>query len=208
MSEWRKTLHDEIQALGYPDAGEPLVRYVELLERWNHAYNLTAVRDPAEMVQRHILDSAVIKAFLEKGPIADVGTGAGLPGIVLAILRPQLAFTLIDSNGKKTRFCRQAVAELGLGNVAVEQARVEDYLPVERFATVVSRAYASLAEFVSSTRHLLVEGGTFLAMKGAYPHQELNELPDGVRLVAVHPLSVSGLNAERHLAEMELQRQE
>ncbi|MBW3567380.1 MAG: 16S rRNA (guanine(527)-N(7))-methyltransferase RsmG [Proteobacteria bacterium] len=208
MGEWRKILHVEIQALGHPDAGESLVRYVELLERWNQAYNLTAVRDPAEMVQRHILDSAVIEPFLAKGLIADVGTGAGLPGIVLAILQPELAFTLIDSNGKKTRFCRQAVAELGLENVAVEQARVEDYRPVERFATVVSRAYASLAEFVSSTRHLLVEGGTFLAMKGAYPHQELNELPAGVRLVAVHPLSVSGLNAERHLVEMELQRQE
>jgi len=207
MSEWRENLHAAMQALGHPAAGEPLVRYVELLTHWNQAFNLTAVRDPAEMVPRHILDSAVIEPLIRKGPVADIGTGAGLPGIVLAILRPELAITLIDSNGKKTRFCRQAVTELGLGNVAVEQVRAEDYRTNERFATVVSRAYASLADFVSSTRHLLIDGGTFLAMKGAYPHDELGGLPADVHLAAVHPLNVPGLNAERHVAEIKLQRQ-
>lgn len=204
MSDWRRTLTEQLRALGHESAADVLARYVELLARWNQAFNLTAVRDPAAMVPRHILDSAVIAPFAKNGPLADVGTGAGLPGIVLAVLRPELAVTLIDSNGKKTRFCRQAAAELGLRNVAVAQARVEDYRPVERFATVISRAYASLADFASSTRHLLADGGTFLAMKGAYPHAELHDLPAGVRLVAVHPLHVPGLDAERHVVEMEL----
>lgn len=207
MNSWPKKLHDALQESGHGQAAEQLVRYVELLERWNQAFNLTAVRDPAEMVTRHIMDSVVVMPFIKGGSLADVGTGAGLPGIVLAILRPELDVMLIDSNGKKTRFCRQAATELGLQNVAVEHVRVEDYRPVERFATVVSRAYASLEDFVSSTRHLLNEGGTFLAMKGAYPHQELSALPAGVHLHAVHPLQVPGLDAKRHVVEMELQRE-
>ncbi|HEX6929720.1 MAG TPA: 16S rRNA (guanine(527)-N(7))-methyltransferase RsmG [Gammaproteobacteria bacterium] len=204
MRDWRENLHDELRNLGAPEAAGILTRYVELLQRWNQAFNLTAIRDPAEMVPRHILDSAVIAPFVKAGSVADAGTGAGLPGIVLAVLRPELAITLIDSNGKKTRFCKQAVSELGLRNVAVTQARIEGYRPMERFATVVSRAYASLAEFIASTRHLLDDGGTFLAMKGAYPHEEIRALPAGVRVVAVHPLRVPGLDAERHIVEMEL----
>lgn len=203
MTDWRQQLRDDLAALGFP-GGDTLVAYVELLDRWNKAFNLTAVRDPAEMVPRHILDSAVLAPMMRSGRLIDVGTGAGLPGIVLAVLRPELPVTLLDSNGKKTRFCRQAVAELGLENVAVFQARVEDYRPVERFVTVVSRAYASLADFVTSTRHLLVEGGKFLAMKGAYPHDELSALPAGVRVTGIHPLQVPGLHAERHVVEMEL----
>lgn len=204
MSDWRQTLETQLAAMGHGRAADTLGRYVALLARWNQAYNLTAVRDPAEMVARHILDSAVVAPFLQPGATADVGTGAGLPGIVLAVLQHGRTFTLIDSNGKKARFCRQAVNDLGLENAAVVQARVEDYRPVERFATVVSRAYASLHDFVCDTRHLLVEGGTFLAMKGAYPHNELEALPGGVRVLAVHPLHVPGLDAERHLVEMEL----
>lgn len=204
MSDWQQTLNAQLAALGYGRAADLLCRYVAILVRWNQAYNLTAVRDPNEMVTRHILDSAVVAPFVTNGPTADVGSGAGLPGIVLAVLQLNRTFTLIDSNGKKTRFCRQAVTDLGLENVAVVQARVEDYRPVERFATVVSRAYASLHDFVCDTRHLLLEGGKFLAMKGAYPHHELEALPDGVRVLAVHPLHVPGLDAERHLVEMEL----
>lgn len=203
MTDWRQQLRDDLAALGFP-GGDTLVAYVELLDRWNKAFNLTAVRDPAEMVPRHILDSAVLAPMAGTGRLIDVGTGAGLPGIVLAVLQPDLDVTLLDSNGKKTRFCRQAAAELGLKNVAVFQARVEDYHPMERFVTVVSRAYASLADFVTSTRHLPVEGGKFLAMKGAYPHDELSALPAGVRVTGIHPLQVPGLHAERHVVEMEL----
>ena len=204
MADWRAQLEQGLGELGRPEAAATLARYVELLARWNQAFNLTAVRDPVEMVPRHIRDSAVLAPFVTRGPVIDVGTGAGLPGIVLAVLRPEIEFTLLDSNGKKTRFCRQAVAELGLKNVAVTQARDEDYRPVERFVTVVSRAFASLADFVSGTRHLLTDGGAFLAMKGAYPHDELSDLPAGVRVVAVHPLHVPGLAAERHVVEMQL----
>ncbi len=206
MSDWREQLEAGLGELGHDDAGviAALQRYLALLDKWNRAYNLTAVRDPGEMVSRHILDSAVLAPFVKQGSLADVGTGAGLPGIVLALLWPELAVTLLDSNGKKTRFCRQAIAELGVKNVAVIHARVEDYRPADRFVTVVSRAYASLADFVSSTRHLLADGGTFLAMKGARPHEELNALPAGVRVLGVHPLLVPGLAADRHVVEMEL----
>lgn len=207
MSDWQQVLSAQLAAMGNGRTAPLLTRYVSLLVRWNQAFNLTAVRDPVEMVPRHILDSAVIAPFVTAGPVADVGTGAGLPGIVLAILQPKLEITLIDSNGKKTRFCRQAVNELGLENVAVIQSRVEDYRTNERFATVVSRAYSSLLDFVDSTRHLLAEGGKFLAMKGAYPHEELLALPEWVRVIAVHPLHVPGLDAERHLVEMELTRE-
>lgn len=202
MTDWRDQLRNELDALGF-DAGDVMVRYVELLARWNQAFNLTAVREPAEMARRHILDSVVLAPFVA-GSLLDVGTGAGLPGLVLAAVRPGIAVTLLDSNGKKIRFCRQAIAELGVKNAVAVQARVEDYRPGERFVTVVSRAYASLADFITSTRHLLAEGGTFLAMKGAYPHDELNALPAGVRVIGVHPLNVPGLDAERHLVEMEL----
>ena len=204
MEHWQQRLRDGLRALDVAGHDATLERYLALLARWNQAFNLTAVRDPAEMVPRHILDSAMLAPFVTAGPVADIGTGAGLPGIVLAILRPEVAFTLLDSNGKKTRFCRQAVAELALENVAVAQSRVEDYRPNDRFVTVVSRAFASLADFVSGTRHLLAEGGIFLAMKGAYPHEELQALPAGVRVRGVHPLKVPGLDAERHLVEMEL----
>lgn len=205
MPDWRQQLHDALHALGMPGASR-LVHYVELLDRWNQAFNLTAVRDPAEMVPRHILDSAVLAPLVKAGSLVDVGTGAGLPGIVLAVLRPELAVTLLDSNGKKTRFCRQAIAELGVKNATVVQARVEDYRPGDRFVTVVSRAYASLADFIASTQHLLADGGAFLAMKGAYPHDELNALPAGVRVIGVHPLQVPGLHADRHVVELEAQR--
>lgn len=208
MEAWRKILHDALREAGLETAETSLARYVELLVRWNQAFNLTAVRDPAGMVPRHILDSAVLSPLLRAGPLLDVGTGAGLPGIVLAILDPGLKVTLLDSNGKKTRFCRQAAAELGLKNVEVVQARCEDYRPTGGFVTVVSRAFASLADFVTGTRHLLVDGGTFLAMKGAYPHQELAALPEGVRVRGVHPLQVPGLDAERHVVEMELLHRE
>lgn len=207
MADWQQALRDGLDRLGTPEASERLCAYVELLVRWNRAFNLTAVRDPEDMVRRHILDSAVIGPYVRAGSLLDVGSGAGLPGIVLALLRPELSVTLLDSNGKKTRFCRQAATELGLDNVEVVQSRVEDYRPPEGFATVVSRAFAALADFVEGAGHLLAPGGRLLAMKGAYPHDELSALPSHARAVAVHPLVVPGLDAERHLVELELARE-
>lgn len=202
---WRQQLETGLVASGSQGAGlaAPLIAYVELLAKWNKAYNLTAVREPGEMVTRHILDSLVVGPFVT-GPLIDVGTGPGLPGIPLALAHPSMAVTLLDSNIKKTRFCRQAALELGLKNVEVVHARVEDYRPAEGFATVVSRAYASLAEFTATTRHLLAGGGKFLAMKGEYPHEEIHALPPDVRVLAVHPLNVPGLEAKRHLVEMDI----
>lgn len=208
MADWQQALRDGLAELGAAEAGDLLCAYVSLLARWNRAFNLTAVREPDEMVSRHILDSAVIAPFTGNGPLLDVGSGAGLPGLVLAALRPGLSVTLLDSNGKKTRFCRQAAAELGLGNVEVVQSRVEDYRPPEGFATVVSRAFAALADFVEGAGHLAAPGGKLLAMKGAYPHDELSALPEGARVIAVHPLQVPGLDAQRHLVEMQLPNSE
>ena len=187
-----------------PELADKLAAYVELLQKWNQAFNLTAVRDPAEMVTRHILDSLAVAAFLPLGSLLDVGTGPGLPGIPLALLEPDRQVTLLDSNIKKTRFCRQAGLALGLKNVDVVHARAEGYLPDQPFATVISRAFASLADFVAGTRHLVAEGGSLLAMKGAYPEEEVRALPDGVTVVASHRLDVPGLGAERYLLELRL----
>jgi len=176
-----------------------LLDYVALLHKWNRAYNLTAVRKPELMVSRHLLDSLVVQPYLQPGRILDVGTGAGLPGIPLALIRPDDAFFLLDSNSKKTRFITQAVAELGLQNVTVVQSRVEDYQPDQLFNTIISRAYSTLANMISGTRHLLAEGGVFFALKGVYPVAEIDELPADMQLLQSYPLYVPGLDAERHL---------
>lgn len=149
-----------------------LIDYLSLLYKWNRAYNLTAVRDPAEMVSRQLLDSLSILPWLEGPRVLDVGTGAGLPGIVLAIARPDLDFTLLDANGKKIRFVRQVIMELGLKNVRAEQQRVERFRPSAAFDTITSRAFAELKEFVELTRHLMAPGGQWLAMKAALAGQE------------------------------------
>lgn len=184
-------------ALPAPDR-ERLLAYVRLLAKWNSAYNLTAVRDPLEMVTRHLLDSLVIVPHLHGARVLDVGTGPGLPGIPLAVARPELAFTLLDANAKKTRFVVQAVGELALKNVEVVQSRVENYRPSRIFDTVVSRAFASIADMLAHARHLCAPGGRFLAMKGAYPEEELEALPAGYD-VEVVPLTVPGLDAARHV---------
>lgn len=205
-SDWRGRLRKGLAELGLMFAAaedKQLERYLELLEQWNGAYNLTAVRDPAEMVTKHLLDSLAILPFVTSGPVLDVGTGAGLPGIPLAISLPALQFTLLDSNGKKTRFCTHAVATLGLRNAEVVQARVEDYRPAQPFATVVSRAFSSLLDFARLAGPACAPGGRLLAMKGVRPEEELRELPAGYRLLAVHSLKVPGLDAERCLVEIE-----
>ena len=178
---------------------QKLIDYLQLLVKWNRAYNLTAVRQPEQMVTRHLLDSLAIGPYLQGPRILDVGTGAGLPGIPLALAYPDYQFTLLDSNGKKIRFVIQAVAELGLRNVDVVQSRVETYQPVNRFDTITARAYSSLEELVKQTASLLADEGQYLIMKGAYPLAEVEALPGGYYLEAIHPLQVPNLDAERHL---------
>lgn len=185
-----------------PGLTQKLLAYLELLAKWNAAYNLTGIKNKEDMLSLNILDSLVLAPWIDKHSIADVGTGAGLPGIPLAIYYPDKQFILIDSNSKKTRFVFQAMVELGLTNVSVVQSRVQDYASQQQVDIVTSRAFSSLADFATSCRHLVAPAGKFFAMKGQYPYQELAELPEEFSVVAVHPLNVPGLKAERHLVEM------
>lgn len=178
-----------------------LLGLVALLHKWNRAYNLTAVRSPEEMVARHLLDSAAVVPYIKGPDLLDVGAGPGFPGIVLAILRPELAVTLLDSNGKKVRFQRQAVMELGLTNVTPVQARVEDF--EAPFAQVISRAFASLGDFVSLTLPLVAPGGQWLAMKGPAVGEELAAVPGGIVPVARHVLDVPFEVGQRLLVVLE-----
>jgi 16S rRNA (guanine527-N7)-methyltransferase len=182
---------------------DTLLRYVDLLVRWNRSFNLTGTKDPAEIVRRHLLDSLSIAPFLRGSRVLDAGTGAGLPGVVLAAARPQIGFTLLDSSGKKTRFCLQAAAELSLRNVQVVRARLEEYEAEAPFTCVVSRAFEGTPELVAKCRHLLAPGGAVLAMKGAYPKAELEALEAAGRSARVLPLSVPELGADRHLLLVE-----
>lgn len=177
-----------------------LLAFVHLLAKWNAAYNLTAVRDPQEMITRHLLDSLVLLPYVQGPRVLDIGTGPGLPGIPLAVARPDCAFTLLDANAKKTRFVTQAVGELGLKNVEVVQERVENYRPVEKFDTLVARAFSSIADMLNNARHLCAPGGRFLAMKGVYPEAELAAIPADFAVSEVVALKVPGLDAARHLA--------
>jgi 16S rRNA (guanine527-N7)-methyltransferase len=179
-----------------------LAAYIALLERWNRAYNLTAVRQPEEMVSRHILDSLSILPWVQGPRLLDVGSGAGLPGIPLAVVRPEWECYLLDSNGKRTRFMQQVVNELALVNTRVIRCRLEDYYPPVKFASIVSRAFASLAEMVASAGRLCAPGGRLLAMKGAYPQEELAVLPLGYRVAGIYRLQVPGLDAERHVVHL------
>lgn len=200
-----RTLGIGLDALGLQvGAGEraQLLAFLGLLEKWNRAYNLTAVRDPLEMVTLHLLDSLAVLPFIGGRRLLDVGAGAGLPGIPLAIVAPERAYTLLDSNGKKVRFMRQAALELGLPQVTVVQARVENYRPDAPFDTVLSRAFASMRDFVTLAGAHCAPGGRLLAMKGQYPQAELAELPPGWRAVAVYRLLIPGLTAERHLVKL------
>tara|TARA_R110000796_G_scaffold158565_1_gene275258 strand:+ start:2028 stop:2687 length:660 start_codon:yes stop_codon:yes gene_type:complete len=177
---------------------EQLLGLLALLHKWNRAYNLTAVRDVDDMVSRHVLDSAVVLPYVQGPRLLDVGAGPGLPGIVLAILAPELDVTLLDSNGKKVRFQRQAVMELGLRNVTPVQARVEEFENAA-FDQVISRAFASLVDFVTLTRQLPGAEGQWLAMKGPGADEELRDLPPGIRLHQRHLLEVPFETAQRQL---------
>ncbi|EOX8447791.1 16S rRNA (guanine(527)-N(7))-methyltransferase RsmG [Salmonella enterica] len=176
-----------------------LVAYVDMLHKWNKAYNLTSVRDPAEMVIRHILDSIVVAPYLHGQRFIDVGTGPGLPGIPLAIVLPDAHFTLLDSLGKRVRFLRQVQHELKLENITPVQSRVEAYPSEPPFDGVISRAFASLNDMVSWCHHLPGEKGRFYALKGQLPEDEMASLPDDVSVESVEKLRVPQLEGERHL---------
>jgi 16S rRNA (guanine527-N7)-methyltransferase len=189
-----------------------LITYLSALVKWNKAYNLSAVRDPFDMVEKHLLDSLILVPYLERaikisseGPslkikrIIDVGTGGGLPGIPLAIVFPDIDTVLLDSNGKKTRFLFQVKTQLALNNVVIENTRVESYEPSALFDIVVSRAFASLYDMVMGTRHLLHREGRLWAMKGVYPENELRDCEKHAILEAFYPLEVPDIDGERHL---------
>jgi len=189
-----------LAALGLDRAhAAPLLAYLALLARWNRTYNLTAVRDPQEMVGRHLLDSLAMHAHVGDGTLADLGTGPGLPGIPLAIVRPGLAVTLVESNGKKARFLREAVRTLGLANARVAESRIEALAEPGAYDAITARALATLPLIVALGGHLLKPGGRLLALKGTRPDEEIAALPRGWHVAAVEPLAVPGLAAERHL---------
>ena len=180
-------------------AQEKLLAYAALLEKWNKTYSLTALRGADKAVSHHLLDSLAVLPHVPAGTLLDVGSGGGMPGIPLAIVLPELAVTLIDSNSKKTAFLRQAAIELRLSNVNVHCGRVEQYHPSLPFSAITSRAFAELTDFVVLSRHLLAADGVWLAMKGVRPEAEIAALPAGVRVRAVHPLQVPGVEGERHV---------
>ena len=193
----------EFEALNLDESQEEaLLSYLDLLQRWNKAYNLTAVRDPRRMITRHILDSLAIFEWVGKGRLLDAGTGAGLPGVPLAIAAPELEVTLLDSAGKKVRFLNHAKRELALQNITPVQDRLESYEPHITFDSLVSRAFSDLASFADAARHLVRPATRLLAMKGRYPDTELRGLPDDVRVDLVEKLRVPGLQEDRHLVIM------
>jgi 16S rRNA (guanine527-N7)-methyltransferase len=182
---------------------ERLERYLALLEKWNRVYNLTAIREPERMVTHHLLDSLAILPHVRGPRVLDVGSGAGLPGIPLALAAPGLEVTLLDSSHKKAAFLQQAVAELALANATVVAGRIEAWQTAARFDTIVSRAFADLGEFASAAARLLAPGGVIAAMKGVHPHDEIERLPAGFRVREVLKLDVPLLDAERHLVLVE-----
>ena len=196
----RQRLRAGLTALGLElDASviERQLDYLDLLLRWNAAYNLTAVRDAGEMVTRHLLDSLAVLPFVSGESLADLGTGAGLPGIPLALAKPGLKVHLVDSNGKKARFLREAVRQLKLERARVEESRVEAV--VGKFDCITARAFATLSDMLALGGHLLADEGRWLALKGRFPQDELDNLPVGFQMEAVHRLEIPGLDAERHL---------
>ncbi|MCS5587942.1 MAG: 16S rRNA (guanine(527)-N(7))-methyltransferase RsmG [Porticoccaceae bacterium] len=202
----QQELERGIHSLGVPYRAEQidqLLAYLAMLERWNKAFNLTAIRDPIQMIRLHFLDSAAVHQYIQGATrIIDVGTGPGLPGIPLAILNPQINFTLLDSNGKKTRFLFQAISELGLPNVQEINQRVEKYQPDAQFDIVVSRAFSSISDMLKQCEHLVANNGFFLAMKGKKPDSELSQITKAYKVVDLSRLYVPQIDGERHLIKI------
>ena len=204
--------HDELQLLiaGAADLGaridalrgETLLRVVDELETGNAQFNLTAIRDRPGMLRKHVLDSLSLQPYLKGTRLADVGTGAGFPGLPLAVVNPARHFSLIEATGKKARFVEETARRVGCGNVEVVHSRAESYRPFELFDTVMARALSSVADFVAYAGHLCAPDGRLLAMKGRRPDEELAAVPKSFRVVAVHRLKLPGLDDERHLVEL------
>lgn len=208
MTNTNEFLHNALVANHHRLSAETetkLIAYLELLRKWNRVYNLTAIRDVKESVLLHIIDSLSIQSYLHGTQLIDVGTGAGLPGIPLALSCPDKQFILLDSQSKKIRFLSQVVYELDLKNVHVIHARVEDFNPEKKFDSILSRAFASIQVMLEKTQHLLSDQGRFLAMKGVYPLQEMHAVSSPF-IMTVHKLLIHGLDAERHLVCVERQR--
>lgn len=186
-----------------PQAQEKLLAFAVLLGKWNKVYNLTALREEEQVISHHLLDSLAVLPHLGAARrLADIGSGGGLPGIPLAIARPDVHVALVESNQKKSAFQQQARIELGLGNVSVHCERVEGWQPEEKCDVVISRAFSDLAEFVRLSGHLLAAGGALLAMKGVHPYEEIAQLPAGWRVAEVMPLQVPGVEGARHLVRV------
>lgn len=179
-----------------------LIAYLNLVTTWNRVFNLTNITEPSEMVYKHLIDSLAIAPFIQGTHLLDVGSGAGLPGIPLAILNPQQKWTLLDKNSKKTRFMTQAVAELELKNVQVVHSRCEEFQPASKFDSILSRAFGTLRMFVEVTAHLLAPNGQFIAMKGKYPDDELQDLPENVVVKEVKKVDIKGITIERHVVRL------
>lgn len=205
MSSSRDELQHGLTTLGLTASLEQidqLLAYVDLLDKWNRVYNLTAVRESERMLSYHVLDSLAALPHITARRVLDVGSGGGMPGILFAILRPDWQLTLLDANHKKTTFLKQAVIELGLSQVEVVCDRVEAYQPADKFDVITSRAFAELNEFIRLTRHLLTTDGYWAALKGVYPYEEIAQLPADIRVQAVEALQVPTLEAERHLVKL------
>ncbi len=185
-----------------PQQEAALLSYLALLERWNKAYNLTAIKDPTQMVTRHLLDSLSVAPWIRDRRLLDAGTGAGFPGVPLAITKPGLEVTLLDSSGKKIRFLNHVRRELGLENVTPVQERLESYSTATHFDAIISRAFTNLASFARAARKLAAAPSRLLAMKGRFPQGELEDLPKWIRIDSVEKLEVPGLQEERHLVIM------
>lgn len=199
---YRPSLLSGIQALGLTLTNQQvdlLLAYLELLCKWNKAYNLTAVRNPDEMLSRHLLDSLSVVPYITADKVLDVGTGPGLPGIPLAICYPEKQFTLLDSNGKKTRFLTQCKLELGLPNITIVHGRAEQHQPTEGYHQIVSRAFSALSNIIEWCEHLLTQEGHFVAMKGIFPEEEIAAMPEPFSVIESHQLDVPGCDGQRHL---------
>lgn len=186
------------------DKQKKLVRYLELIQTWNRVFNLTAITEPKEMVYLHIIDSLSIQPYLHGTRMLDVGTGAGLPGLPLAIVNPEQQWYLLDKNSKKTRFLTQCIAELGLTNVQVVHSRCEDFHPTQCFDSILSRALAPLRIFTETTNHLLCAEGRWLAMKGKYPQDEINDVPDRFCVQDILRIDIKGMDIERHIVRLSM----
>ena len=206
LTDTKSLLQNGLNGLGLDipeSAKEALLGHLRLLEKWNQTYNLTAVRELHKMVSLHLLDSLAVTPFVPDGPILDVGSGAGFPGIPLALVCPRTHVTLLDSSHKKAAFLRQVVAELDIRNASVACDRIERWGAPQPFRAIVSRAFSGLPEFVSAASRLMAHDGMLMAMKGLYPYEELQQLPAGFQVKNVVPLHVPGLDAQRHLVLIE-----